>query len=153
MVALLDTAHPQHVLALGADRLLTVLTGVVTALLVGLFFAPAKAEDLVVGRARSLSAACCATWPGACAAAPATGRTTSTQCCAKWPGSTRRLDPHGAGSLRSRRSARTIRAVLAAQVSALVWLKSSRRLPEPPMSAPNWPRPQSCSTPRPRPPR
>ena len=31
MVALLDTAHPDHVLALGTDRLLTVLTGVATA--------------------------------------------------------------------------------------------------------------------------
>ncbi|MET0527184.1 MAG: FUSC family protein, partial [Microvirga sp.] len=33
MVALLDTAHPDHVLALGADRLLTVMTGVAEAII------------------------------------------------------------------------------------------------------------------------
>src|SRR5690606_40798613 len=38
------------------------------------------------------------------------------------------LDPHGAGSLRSRRSARTLRTVLAAQLSALVWLRTTRPL-------------------------
>src|SRR5690606_6983628 len=38
------------------------------------------------------------------------------------------LDPHGAGSLRSRRSARPLRMVLAAQLSALVWLRTPRRL-------------------------
>ena len=40
------------------------------------------------------------------------------------------LDPHGAGSLRSRRSARTLRAVVAAHVSTLLWLKSSDAIPE-----------------------
>jgi hypothetical protein len=35
------------------------------------------------------------------------------------------LDPHGTGSLGSRRSARTLRAVLVAQASALLWLRSS----------------------------
>ncbi|MEF9605738.1 FUSC family protein, partial [Paracoccus sp. PXZ] len=39
MVALLDTAHPDRVLHLGADRLATVLTGVVVATLAGYFLA------------------------------------------------------------------------------------------------------------------
>ena len=39
MVALLDPAHPDRVLQLGADRLATLLTGVVVATLVGYFFA------------------------------------------------------------------------------------------------------------------
>jgi uncharacterized membrane protein YccC len=35
------------------------------------------------------------------------------------------LDPHAAGSLRSRRAARAIRALLAAQAAALIWLRGS----------------------------
>jgi len=42
------------------------------------------------------------------------------------------LDPHGAGSPRSRRASRTLRAILIAQTSALLWIRGSRA--EPPIS-------------------
>ncbi|WP_378941829.1 FUSC family protein [Mesorhizobium sp. ANAO-SY3R2] len=127
MVALLDTAHPQHVLALGADRLLTVLTGVVTALLVGLIFAPASAEDPVVGRARRLSAGLLRHMAERLSGGG--GLEDQHAMLREMAWIDEALEPHGAGSLRSRRSARTIRAILAAQVSALVWLRSWRRIP------------------------
>lgn len=129
MVALLDTGHPQHVLTLGADRLLTVLTGVFTALLVGLVFAPAKAEDAVVGRARRLSASMLRHMAERLRGSAGDGLEDQHAMLREMAWIDEALEPHSAGSLRSRRSARTIRAALAAQVSALVWLKSSRQIP------------------------
>jgi uncharacterized membrane protein YccC len=129
MVALLDTAHPDHVLALGTDRLLTVLTCVVTALAVGLLLAPRNAEDEIVSRARHLSARLlhlmAARLRGAGKDVVDDQRAILREMAAIDEG----LDPHGAGSLRSRRSARTLRAVTA-QVSTLLWLKSSDAIPE-----------------------
>ena len=125
MVALLDTAHPDRIFALGMDRFLTVFVGVLVALLVGLLFTPNAAEDEIVGRVRRLSgrvlrdmAACLA---GAGNGAQEAQRDLLSEMAAVEEG----LDPHGAGSLRSRRSARTLRALLVAQVSALLWLRSS----------------------------
>jgi uncharacterized membrane protein YccC len=59
MVGLLDTAHPDHVLALGTDRLLTVLMGVTTILAVCLLRASQNAEDEIVSRVRHRRHACC----------------------------------------------------------------------------------------------
>ncbi|WP_246753082.1 FUSC family protein [Sinorhizobium sp. BG8] len=123
MVALLETAHPGHIFALGADRALTVLTGVLVGLIVGLLFTPKEAPDELAGRVRQLSARLLRAM-----ADRVDGHSTEGE---DWHNSTlseiavidELLDPHGAGSLRSRRSARTLRAVLAAHVSALLWMK------------------------------
>lgn len=129
MVALLDTAHPDHIFALGTDRLLTVLTGVATALAVGLLLAPRNAEDAIVSRVRHLSARLlhlmAARLRGAGTGGLDDQRTILREMAALDEG----LDPHGAGSLRSRRSARTLRALIAAQVSTLLWLRISETIP------------------------
>ncbi len=71
MVSLLDTAHPDRVLLLGADRLATVLAGVLVASSVGLISAPAGD-----GRSAGADIPACAGNPGAltcppCAPVPA----------------------------------------------------------------------------------
>ncbi|MBN9436840.1 FUSC family protein [Bosea sp. (in: a-proteobacteria)] len=124
MVVLLDIGHPDHVLLLAADRLLTVLTGIVTALVVGLLFAPKEGEDAVAGEARQLAirvlrqltSLLSGTRPGA-----EEQRQTLRQLALL----DEALEPHGAGSLRSRRSARSIRSLISALVSALVWLRTA----------------------------
>ncbi len=124
MVVLLDIGHPDHILLLAADRLLTVLTGIATALLVGLFFAPKEAEDTVASRARQLAilvlrqlaSLLAGTRPEAEEQRPILRQLALLD---------EALEPHGAGSLRSRRSARSIRSLLSALVSALVWLRSA----------------------------
>lgn len=129
MVALLDTGHPGHVLALGADRLLTVMTGVVTALVVGLIFSPATVEDTVVGRARRLSARLLRHMAERLRGDASETLEEPRAILHEMAWTEDALEPHGAGSIRSRRSARTIRAVIAAQVSALVWLRTAQNIP------------------------
>ncbi|MFA5631889.1 MAG: FUSC family protein [Porticoccaceae bacterium] len=115
MVALLDTAHPEQVFHLGADRLATVLTGVVVATLVGYFFAQRTDEADLRGRIRSLLADLLRHLadPGAAGASHA-------QHLSRLAAIEEELDPHTAGSLRSRREARTARAVLLATVPLLL---------------------------------
>lgn len=124
MVALLETATPGHVFSLGIDRLLTVLVGVVVATLVGLLLIPREAEDAVVGRTRRLLARVLRGM-----AARLSGEADSLDqraTLSEMAAIDEMLDRHGAGSLRSRRSARLLRGVLAAQVSALLWLRNAR---------------------------
>ena len=55
MVALLDTAHPEHVLALGLDRIVTVALGVVAALITGLLFAAPGDDSTVIEKVQLLT--------------------------------------------------------------------------------------------------
>ena len=56
MVALLNTQQPaDQIFLLGSDRLLTVMTGVVVGLLIGLLFTPRNAEDHLAARVRRTS--------------------------------------------------------------------------------------------------
>lgn len=127
MVALLETGHPDRVFLLGADRLLTVMTGIVMALVVGLAFTPRDADDPVVERTRHLISRVlrqmASRLRGLPEPLPDTDGLLHEMALVE-----EGLDPHGAGSLRSRRSARTLRMVLAAQLSALVWLRTTRPL-------------------------
>ncbi|HEX5932525.1 MAG TPA: FUSC family protein, partial [Pseudorhizobium sp.] len=122
MVALLDTAHPDQVLALGGDRLLTVLTGVVTAALVGLMFSPRQAEHSVAARVRELAAAALSLL--------AAGRETMDADDVQQRRILRELaavedglDQHGAGSIGARRSVRSLRAIVWSLVDLLIWLR------------------------------
>ncbi|MFC7555126.1 FUSC family protein [Pseudoroseomonas wenyumeiae] len=126
MVALLDAANPGSVLLLGIDRLLTVLLGVLVATLVGLALTPREAEDAVVGGTRRLLARLLRAM-----AARLSGEADGLDQRATLSGMAsidEALDRHGAGSLRTRRSARLLRGVLAAQVPALLWLRNSRHV-------------------------
>ncbi|MDF3853762.1 FUSC family protein [Paracoccus sp. P2] len=124
MVALLDTAHPDRVLHLGADRLATVLTGVVVATLAGYFLAGqggvadlrARIGGLLVDLLRHLAGT-----------APAEGRALLSRIAALEEG----LDPHAAGSLRSRREVRASRAVLLAAMPLLLRAEGAAPVPVP----------------------
>lgn len=85
MVSLLDAAHPEHVLHLGADRFATVLTGVVTAMVVGAVFAPPAARGALRARLAALVADLleAAATPASDARAPALPR---PSCCRPWSG-------------------------------------------------------------------
>lgn len=122
MVSLLDTGHPDHIVLLGIDRMLTILVGVVAALVVGLIFTR-KAVDPLAGRARRLTAQVLADIAGSLSGNRENIETEQRRILTEMAAIDEQLDPHGAGSLRSRRSARTIRALLIAQVAALLWLK------------------------------
>lgn len=125
MVALVDTAHPDHVLYLGADRLATVLTGVVVAMVVGLLFAPPAAASPLQARVRGLLADLMQALAGRRHEEPlqedAAYRMLSDMAAIE-----EMLDPHGAGSLRSRREARATRVLLGATLPVLLWLRSAK---------------------------
>ncbi|MFD1329066.1 FUSC family protein [Mycoplana ramosa] len=129
MVALLETAHPGHLLSLGVDRALTVLTGVVVGLVIGLILTPAASETDIAGRARRLAARMLAEMATFARGGPPISEREQQELLAEMAAIDDRLDPHSAGSLASRRSARNLRAVVAAQVSSLLWLKTERFVP------------------------
>lgn len=124
MVAMLNTAHPGEIVALGVDRGLTVLVGVFAAVVIGLLFGPRKKDELS-SRSGMLAVRllrAMAQRTATAAAAPSGEEEDFLREMAAIEGA---LDPHGMGSLRSRRSAKTLRAVLHAQMAALLWLKSN----------------------------
>lgn len=121
MVALLDTAHPDHVLALGADRAATILVGVLTALVIGWVLTPSAAEQEMTGRMRRLTARLLRDL----AASLREGSATALDCeqhslLAEMAAIDEMLDPHGAGSRRSRQAVRAMRTVLSVQISLLL---------------------------------
>ncbi len=115
MVALLDTAHPNRVLHLGADRLATVLTGVVVATVAGYFFARRLDEADLRGQIRRLLSDLLRHLAGQGAEQGGSADHLS-RLAAIEDG----LDPHAAGSLRSRRDVHLARNVLLAAVPLLV---------------------------------
>lgn len=123
MVSLLDAAHPDQVLHLGADRFATVLTGVVTAMVVGAVFAPPAARGALRARLAALVADLleAAATPASDARAPA--------LLAEMSAIEDGLDPHGAGSFRSRRDVRAVRSVLIAAMALLLWGRAAETLP------------------------
>lgn len=119
MVALLDTPHPDQILTLGLDRFLTVMIGVVVAVLVGLVFTPQAAEGELAGRIRRLSARCLRDFAARLRGTDpdmAARRALLSELAAIDDV----LDTHGAGSLGTRRAARGLRAVVVAQVALLM---------------------------------
>lgn len=128
MVALLDSGHPEHVYALGWDRLFTALTGVAAALIVGWLFTPVGGEIPGNDKVRRMCA-----WllrDIATAATAAHGRDgLSRQALAERLSAMavieEGLDPHAAGSQRSRRAVRALRRLINAQISALLWLRDN----------------------------
>ncbi|NDV98489.1 FUSC family protein [Salipiger sp. PrR002] len=116
MVSLLDVGHPENVLALGADRMATVLVGVVAALLVGWLFAPAADGKALRGRIRALLADLCEQ-----IAAPEQDAEAARGLISAMAGAEEALDPHAAGSLRSHRETRATRNLLFVALSVLLW--------------------------------
>ncbi|MBW6400784.1 FUSC family protein [Roseomonas sp. HJA6] len=121
MVALLEVGHPGHPLALGLDRLLTVLVGVAIGALSGLLFTPPEAEDAVQTALRGEAARLLRGM-----ALRLHGNDLPTEQMHALLGAMaaidEALDRHGAGSLRSRRAARRMRDLLGAQLAGFAWL-------------------------------
>lgn len=123
MVALLNTTAHSDILALGLDRLLTVLLGVLVALLVGLLFNREQAGSDIASRTRRISAMVLnhiAAQLGHARATPAGDLDALLQEIAAIEET---MDAHGAGSVRSRHFAHSLRAVLVAQVAGILCLK------------------------------
>lgn len=121
MVALLDTGHPDHVLALGADRAVTIMVGVLTALVIGWAFTPAAAEQEMTGRMRRLTARLLRDLAASLRAGNASALDDEQRSLlAEMAAIDETLDPHAAGSLRSRQAVRALRTVLSVQISLLL---------------------------------
>lgn len=131
MVALLNTQQPAgQILALGSDRLLTVMTGVLVGLLVGLLCTPRRAEDPLSGRVRRTTAQLlhdmAARFTGLDQRARAEVAHTLLQEIAS---AEEDFASSQAGSPRNHRRVRALRALVQAQVSGVYWLRNSRNLP------------------------
>lgn len=131
MVALLNTQQPVgQIFLLGADRLLTVLTGVVVGLLIGLLFTPRDAEDQLAGRVRRSSSDILRAMAAAFAGNSSDTRADTAQRLLQEIATTEQLfESNAAGSLRSHRSIRALRALVQAQVAATYWIRNARNLP------------------------
>lgn len=133
MVALLDFSRPTHIWFLATDRLLTVLLGVVVAMIVGLLFAPRRAEGVAAARARRLSARLLRALARDLRGEPADDK--DAQALLAQAGLIdEALEPQAPGSPGSRKEARALGRVLAALTSAIVWLR--RPSPQDPASIP-----------------
>lgn len=117
MVALLDTPHPDHILALGLDRFLTVITGVAVAMLAGQLLTPAAAEDAVAGRARDLTVRSLRGLAARLRGEPGDDRGALLSELGLLD---EQLDVHGAGSLRRRRAGRALRRLTVALVGLVL---------------------------------
>ncbi len=121
MVALLDTGHPDHVLSLGADRAATIMVGVLTALAVGWLLTPAAAENEMTGRMRRVTARLLRDLAIALRGGNITTLGDEQRALlAEMAAIDEVLDPHGAGSFRSRQAVRAMRTVLSVQISLLL---------------------------------
>lgn len=127
MVTLLHSAHTADPFAIGIDRMLTVLTGVAVALVVGWVFGARSDPDSLAERLAGLSARVLAglaahltaTDTGAGAAARREQQALLAEMAVIEEG----LDSHAAGSRRSRGAVRTIRRLLSAQVAVVLWMR------------------------------
>ncbi|MBW6416866.1 FUSC family protein [Celeribacter sp. PS-C1] len=116
MVSLLDAAHPDQVLGLGADRLATVMTGIVVATFIGSLFAPKAATGELRQKVRALLTEMLAE---SASATPSHAR--RRQLLSDLASIEEGLDPHAAGSIRSRQSIRATRTLLIAATPLLLW--------------------------------
>lgn len=114
MVSLLDTAHPEHVWLLGVDRMATVLTGVVVATAVGYCYSRTAGHKSLRDQAFSLLADVLRA-----VASPASQAQTGA-LFGRLAALEEALEPHGAGSLRSRRKVRAMRRLVLTMVPLLL---------------------------------
>ncbi|MFG1346979.1 FUSC family protein [Xanthobacter autotrophicus DSM 431] len=120
MVTLLDSHHPDHVFTLGLDRFVTILVGVGLALAFGLLFAPRQGEAEMTGRLRHITARLLRHVKRGYDQ-PDDARLLAEQAdlLADMAAIEEALEPHGAGSLGSRRQVRSARALLMADIALL----------------------------------
>ena len=125
MVALLSTAHPEHVLLLGLDRFLTIAVGVVLAMGLGYFFTPKRPAHTLSDALRATSAACLHSVLSQ-AQSPASAHT--TDLLQKIALLDEGMDMHAIGSLKSRQRVQQARLVLLAQLNLALYLQQHSQL-------------------------
>ena len=125
MVALLSTAHPEHVLLLGLDRFLTIAVGVVLAMGLGYFFTPKRPAHTLSDALRATSAACLHSVLSQ-AKSPASAHT--TDLLQKIALLDEGMDMHAIGSLKSRQRVQQARLVLLAQLNLALYLQQHPQL-------------------------
>ncbi len=123
MVALLGTASGMNTLALGADRLLTVLVGVIMALVVGLALTPRASRSALEERGRRSTARVLHLLAQRLGPQPRGTRLAPNELLSDIAILEAGLEPSAAGSRRARHSARSQRAILAALTAALLWVR------------------------------
>ncbi len=124
MVSLLDSAHPEQIVPLGIDRFFTVMVGIAVALAIGWLFSPVQHPDALRERMRLLTARILRDLAARLRGEFHIGDTGHRAVLSEIAAIEDLLDPHASGSLKSRKVARTLRQVLLAQVSALLWIRS-----------------------------
>lgn len=124
MVALLSTANPSvGIWALGQDRLLTVMTGVVVALVVGLVFSRRTEGDELRVRTRRVTTEMLRHIARRLAPDQTAPSIRRGPLLSEIAAIEETLEAHGAGSLRSHHSARSLRAILMANVAGMLWTR------------------------------
>ena len=125
MVALLSSAHPEHVLLLGLDRFLTIAVGVVLAMGLGYFFTPKRPAHTLSDALRATSAACL---HGVLSQAQNPASVHTTDLLQKIALLDEGMDMHAIGSLKSRQRVQQARLVLLAQLNLALYLQQHPQL-------------------------
>ena len=125
MVALLSTAHPEHVLLLGLDRFLTIAVGLVLAMGLGYFFTPKRPAHTLSDALRATSAACL---HSVLAQAQNPASAHSTDLLQKIALLDEGMDMHAIGSLKSRQRVQQARLVLLTQLNLALYLQHHPQL-------------------------
>jgi len=128
MVSLLDVGHPDQVVALGADRLATVMTGVLVATVFAVLFAPAADGADLRRRVQDLLSDLLDHVGGSDRARGETDHALLTRIAE----ADETLGLYGAGSIRSRRMVRATRAALIAAIAPLLWRYRHGTMPDAP---------------------
>ncbi len=130
MVVLLHSSRSQSLLAVGVDRMLTVLCGIAVALAVGWLFATTADPDDPARRARRVTQRILAALAGHFAKDTRLSRADQQELLSEIVDIEAALDTQEAGTFRTRDRIRAIRKLLSTQVAALLWMR--RALPERP---------------------
>ena len=125
MVALLSTAHPEHVLLLGLDRFFTIAVGVVLAMGLGYFFTPKRPAHTLNKALRATSAACL---HSVLSQAQGPDSNHTTDLLQKIALLDEGMDMHAIGSLKSRQRVQQARLVLLAQLNLTLYLQQHPNL-------------------------
>ena len=125
MVALLSTAHPEHVLLLGLDRFSTIAVGVVLAMGLGYFFTPKRPTHTLNEALRATSAACL---HSVLSQAQNSASAHTTDLLQKIALLDEGMDMHAIGSLKSRQRVQQARLVLLAQLNLTLYLQQHPNL-------------------------
>lgn len=122
LVSLINVAQGQNIFELGIDRMLTVLLGVVVATIVGILFNKVSNEERITIRVKQLTRSVLILFTQAIRTPVSSAQVAALMKQAAEIDEL--LEPHSAGSLRSRRSVHSIRAIIHSNISLLTRLNT-----------------------------